>query len=888
MVNNMEREEEQEDFDDEEEGRGAERWVLIPTHEGVPDDDEDDCLSDDDEVLDTHVEGEMDSLVGTPPGEIPFSESPLGWADEFAPPATHEEAVDVVAMEEQWLDDLSNRIDELEHGETTLSDDCGDDEQAAFMLDTSEDFVDAALQGATTYFAILENGHPLPSWLSIDARSGVLSGIPANNDVGDCCVMVTAVDEAGSSAMCSITLTVEDGGGGLAVSVTAGVGDVEGDDGAGTIDVNDARGFTHSDLHDLPPNRDYRGWNGEVHSVVRDPFRRYAKKMGLYADTVKREYGTVATSADDVGHADVLMAFLNGFWVRSLWWLHSMMAACQRLDPERARTRGRIPFHWVDAGISGHDWEKLIRLIHPEVDPRISTALFDLGIDGTEIFGITYSPDSLVLLLIVKFPNLDGVAGIKLSSTRVENGGKSPKAYSTTNRSEQVRRLHKDEECMAALLDLADDGQVLLTVSGHGATATLLRLDSDVTSPHDPARFRYHDDFLLTDTSTWVDSCPAPDKFRLSEACWLIRDCFSNNRAGRERAALFITDRDSFDCWMVAHRRAARRGLTNLLGELEELKPFNEDGMDQMLAELEESTIVNDDQHRIPRSTLVDPRESSTLGPWPQRRPCAYVGTTMTFELDQWIGIAQPVNASIDNLDSRTQAIHRQIRSLISETRIQRRDADAWTMIEVQVPPNVEDPGLCVDAANRFARQYRQDGSQNVLLHVVPALQEFCLTDEVYVKVDEAYLAVEVINSKINSMTRDARTIAANDQSSLGPDVEPWVAVIKEFNRRVNVWVTSLRESRFPPAEADADLIEAYFAYWTANAWGSQLSTLPGGHARPREKSTGRKQGGDKTPSPSAAVAAREEVDSLAEPPAQEDNEQALDSFRRDDFRRVR
>ncbi|MDQ8203782.1 putative Ig domain-containing protein, partial [Pelagicoccus sp. SDUM812003] len=45
----------------------------------------------------------------------------------------------------------------------------------------------------------LENGDPLPSWLSIDPTTGLLSGTPENADVGDIAVTVTATDASGAT-----------------------------------------------------------------------------------------------------------------------------------------------------------------------------------------------------------------------------------------------------------------------------------------------------------------------------------------------------------------------------------------------------------------------------------------------------------------------------------------------------------------------------------------------------------------------------------------------------------------------------------------------------------------------------------------------------------------
>ncbi|MDE0770299.1 MAG: putative Ig domain-containing protein, partial [Opitutaceae bacterium] len=67
-------------------------------------------------------------------------------------------------------------------------------EESAFSLDVSGNFADADVGDSLTFSATLENGDPLPSWLSIDATTGILSGTPDNSDLGAVNVTVTASD----------------------------------------------------------------------------------------------------------------------------------------------------------------------------------------------------------------------------------------------------------------------------------------------------------------------------------------------------------------------------------------------------------------------------------------------------------------------------------------------------------------------------------------------------------------------------------------------------------------------------------------------------------------------------------------------------------------------
>lgn len=78
-------------------------------------------------------------------------------------------------------------------------------EDAAFSLDVSGAFSD---DGALTYSATLTGGGALPAWLSIDPASGILSGTPANGDVGILDVAVTATDGGGLSADSTFQLTI--------------------------------------------------------------------------------------------------------------------------------------------------------------------------------------------------------------------------------------------------------------------------------------------------------------------------------------------------------------------------------------------------------------------------------------------------------------------------------------------------------------------------------------------------------------------------------------------------------------------------------------------------------------------------------------------------------
>ncbi len=69
-------------------------------------------------------------------------------------------------------------------------------------------FQDQDAGDALSYSATLADGSVLPSWLSFDAATRTLSGIPANGDVGSLTLKVTATDGGGLSASQTLDLSV--------------------------------------------------------------------------------------------------------------------------------------------------------------------------------------------------------------------------------------------------------------------------------------------------------------------------------------------------------------------------------------------------------------------------------------------------------------------------------------------------------------------------------------------------------------------------------------------------------------------------------------------------------------------------------------------------------
>ena len=89
-------------------------------------------------------------------------------------------------------------------GHTTMA---SVDENAYYEHSTSLHFADAD-GDVLTYSASLADGSILPSWLSMNATTGILSGTPTYNDIASINITVTATDITGGSISDSYTLTV--------------------------------------------------------------------------------------------------------------------------------------------------------------------------------------------------------------------------------------------------------------------------------------------------------------------------------------------------------------------------------------------------------------------------------------------------------------------------------------------------------------------------------------------------------------------------------------------------------------------------------------------------------------------------------------------------------
>ncbi|MDZ8089585.1 MAG: putative Ig domain-containing protein, partial [Nostoc sp. DedQUE12b] len=72
-------------------------------------------------------------------------------------------------------------------------------------------FSDVDIEDTLTYTATLDNGDPLPSWLSFNPNKRTFSGIPTNNNLGSLNIKVTAKDSVGAEVSDVFALTVAQG-----------------------------------------------------------------------------------------------------------------------------------------------------------------------------------------------------------------------------------------------------------------------------------------------------------------------------------------------------------------------------------------------------------------------------------------------------------------------------------------------------------------------------------------------------------------------------------------------------------------------------------------------------------------------------------------------------
>ncbi|NJK58457.1 MAG: tandem-95 repeat protein [Pleurocapsa sp. SU_5_0] len=82
-------------------------------------------------------------------------------------------------------------------------------EDEAFSFTFAEDtFIDVDAEDSITYSSTLADGSELPAWLTFDAETRTFSGTPANEDVSNLSVRVTATDSNGESVSTTFELEI--------------------------------------------------------------------------------------------------------------------------------------------------------------------------------------------------------------------------------------------------------------------------------------------------------------------------------------------------------------------------------------------------------------------------------------------------------------------------------------------------------------------------------------------------------------------------------------------------------------------------------------------------------------------------------------------------------
>jgi trimeric autotransporter adhesin len=81
-------------------------------------------------------------------------------------------------------------------------------EDQSLFLSTSGAFYEVDRDQTLHYSATLSNGQALPSWLNFDSATGLLSGVPSTDQVGNYSIRITATDLAGTSISDDFNLAV--------------------------------------------------------------------------------------------------------------------------------------------------------------------------------------------------------------------------------------------------------------------------------------------------------------------------------------------------------------------------------------------------------------------------------------------------------------------------------------------------------------------------------------------------------------------------------------------------------------------------------------------------------------------------------------------------------
>ncbi|WP_374090956.1 tandem-95 repeat protein [Methylomicrobium lacus] len=105
---------------------------------------------------------------------------------------------------------------------------------------TAAAFSDADLSDVLSFSAKLANDDPLPTWMHLDAETGVITGIPKQAHRGHYALVITATDAAGASISAPLTVAATLFDAGRLLFSTPGNDELTGDAGNDTVTYEDA------------------------------------------------------------------------------------------------------------------------------------------------------------------------------------------------------------------------------------------------------------------------------------------------------------------------------------------------------------------------------------------------------------------------------------------------------------------------------------------------------------------------------------------------------------------------------------------------------------------------------------------------------------------------
>jgi len=105
---------------------------------------------------------------------------------------------------------IANSNDAPELANPLLDQDAKQGQAFSYQIPTNS-FIDIDSGDSLSYTASMENGSPLPAWLTFDATTGTFSGTPDSASVGSIALNLTATDQSGASVADAFTITVTGG-----------------------------------------------------------------------------------------------------------------------------------------------------------------------------------------------------------------------------------------------------------------------------------------------------------------------------------------------------------------------------------------------------------------------------------------------------------------------------------------------------------------------------------------------------------------------------------------------------------------------------------------------------------------------------------------------------